>query len=110
MHGIIYKKIMSSRRWRQLRAAKLAANPFCEMHLKQGMQVKATCIHHIKEVESGLSEDECKKLAFSWDNLQSLCKDCHTKVHKERGTWTAKNHQDREKERLQQWATSLLRQ
>lgn len=107
MHGKLYKQLMNSRRWRELRAKKLQANPLCEIHLQQGKWVAASVVHHIVEVESGRTEEQCRALAYDWNNLQSLCRECHKKIHQERGTWTTKNHKEREDERLSQWVSQL---
>ena len=51
-HSTLYQQLINSRKWRQLRAEKLAANPLCERHLKEGKVVAASVVHHIVEVES----------------------------------------------------------
>ncbi len=109
MHGKLYKQLMGSREWRRLRARKLAANPLCERHQAMGKVVAASVVHHIVEVESGASEAECRRLAYSWSNLQSLCRECHKEIHMQRGTWGRGNHHEREQERLGQWASRLRR-
>lgn len=107
MHGKLYKQLMNSREWRRLRAAKLEANPLCERHLKDGKIVAASVVHHVVEVESGHSESECRALAYSWANLQSLCRECHAEIHKASGYHTGKAHQQREQDRLEQWKSQL---
>ena len=61
-HSTLYQQLINSRKWRQLRAEKLAANPLCERHLKEGKVVAASVVHHIVEVESGHNEAECRAL------------------------------------------------
>lgn len=102
-HGRTYQKLIGSRRWRELRAAKLQANPLCEQHLKEGKIVAASVVHHIVEVESGRDDAECERLAFAWSNLQSLCRECHAKIHQDRGFHTKGNHIKRANDRLRQW-------
>ena len=82
-HSTLYQQLINSRKWRQLRAEKLAANPLCERHLKEGKVVAASVVHHIVEVESGHNEAECS----------------HTR----------KAHQDREQQRLEQWKDRLTK-
>lgn len=109
MHGKLYKQLMSSREWRQLRAAKLQANPLCERHLKEGKVVAASVVHHIVEVESGQTEAQCRALAYSWGNLQSLCRECHAEIHKAERSHTREAHRQREQDRLEQWKSQLKR-
>ena len=107
MHGIIYKKLISSKEWRRLRAWKLQQNPLCERHQRQGKVVAACVVHHIIDVETGHNEAECRALCFNPSNLMSLCRECHKEIHMERGTWTAKAHKTREQVRLEQWKQRL---
>lgn len=108
MHGKTYTRLMNSKEWRQLRQAKLAANPLCEEHLRRGMWVAASVVHHVVEVESGRTEAECRALAFSWGNLESLCRECHAAIHRAARSHTAEVHRQRERERLEQWKSRLL--
>lgn len=108
MHGKLYIKLMNSKEWRSLRARKLAANPLCERHLRQGKVVAASVVHHIIEVESGHTEVECRTLAFSWQNLQSLCRECHAEIHKAARSHSLEAHRQRESDRLEQWKSRLL--
>lgn len=102
-HGKLYTQLMNSKEWRTLRAKKLAANPLCELHQQQGKVVAASCIHHIVEVESGTTEGECRRLAYSWSNLQSLCRECHAAIHKDRHSHSRSAHQQRAAEALERW-------
>lgn len=106
-HSDLYTKLINSRRWRELRARKLEANPLCERHLKEGKVVAASVVHHIVEVESGHSEQECMALAYSWANLQSLCRECHAEIHKASRYHSKDAHQQREHDRLEQWKSQL---
>lgn len=60
---------MSSQKWVKLRAEIAKKHPFCEIHEKAGIEVPATCIHHIREVESGQTEAESTELCYNPDNL-----------------------------------------
>lgn len=102
-HSRLYIQLMNSRRWRELRTAKLANNPLCERCKAEGYVSAAQCVHHIVEVESGRTDDECRDLCFRWTNLQSLCYQCHAEIHKRNGKGTKQNHKQREDERLSQW-------
>lgn len=75
------RKIYNTERWRRLRAWKFACNPLCEICLKDDKIVPAEDVHHIV---SFMSTDDIAKrnfLAYDYDNLMSLCKQCHQKVH-----------------------------
>ena len=86
-----------------MRAAKLANNPLCERCKAEGYVSAAQCVHHIVEVESGRTDDECRDLCFRWTNLQSLCYQCHAEIHREAHSHTKAAHRDREQERFIQW-------
>ena len=77
----IYQKLINSYRWQLLRKKKFIANPLCEECRKQGRVVPTEEVHHIIPVESGKDEAEMTKLAYDYNNLQSLCKACHAAAH-----------------------------
>jgi 5-methylcytosine-specific restriction endonuclease McrA len=54
----------SDRRWRKLRAHKLADEPRCERCLTSGRLTPATEVHHRTPISEGGSK-------YDWDNLQS---------------------------------------
>ena len=99
---------MNSKEWRQLRAIKLAQDPYCEECQAHGIYRLASVVHHKIEVESGLTPADCKRLAFDLNNLESVCPQCHREIHKKRKTWGRDNHQQRERERLSQWKARLM--
>lgn len=71
-------RIYSLAWWRKLRMAKLRHDPLCEHCAKQGKIVQASHVDHIVPISEGGAERD-------WDNLQSLCKPCHTaKTNSER--------------------------
>jgi 5-methylcytosine-specific restriction enzyme A len=63
----------STWRWRKLRSAKLDANPRCE----RCHQRPATEVDHVVP----LAEDPTRR--YDWNNLASLCHDCHSEKTKE---------------------------
>ena len=67
-------------RWLHLRELKLHHNPLCEVCMKAGKTVLATLVHHIKPIKDGGS-------MYDWNNLMSLCSECHTNIHKALGTF-----------------------
>lgn len=71
-------------RWCRLRKMFLAQHPLCAdpygAHAERGELMPATEVDHIQPRRDGGSDD--------WDNLQSLCKPCHSrKTATEDGRW-----------------------
>lgn len=62
-------KLYYSPRWKKLSRAKLQANPVCE---NCGKDI-ADEVHHLKPHRGD------PVLFFAWENLQSLCKSCHSR-------------------------------
>jgi 5-methylcytosine-specific restriction protein A len=61
----------NSRAWRdRLQPMKLRADPLCAHCLKAGVVKEANEVHH----RNGNHDDD------SWDNLESLCKSCHSRI------------------------------
>lgn len=79
------RKIYNSERWRKLRAWKFACNPLCELCLQEDRTVPAEDVHHIVSFMS--TDDPVQRivLAYDFDNLMSLCKQCHQRIHNEKG-------------------------
>lgn len=61
-------------RWRKLRKMYLMQNPLCEICKSNGAVRLATLVHHRQRLKDNLD------LRLYWDNLQSLCIDCHAKI------------------------------
>jgi 5-methylcytosine-specific restriction protein A len=61
------------RRWQRLRAYKLRLNPLCETCLVNGIVTAAEEVDHIKPVR------DYPELRLVLDNLQSMCKSCHSR-------------------------------
>ena len=74
-----YQKVYNTPRWKRLRAEKFAANPVCEVCAAKGIARLTEEIHHIVpfEIDNDLS------LAYDYDNLISLCVECHKKMHEQ---------------------------
>ena len=104
MRSELYRRLMNAREWKELRAEVLRAHPLCERCSQAGYVSAASCVHHIQPVETAATPEDARRLAYSRDNLQALCRKCHSEVHSDRQSHTKANHQQREEERLQQWA------
>ena len=61
--------------WAKIRNQKLSSAPLCEMCEHHGVVNTASVVHHINPVEAA------PNLRLRWDNLMSLCRDCHEKIH-----------------------------
>ena len=95
-----YRRLITSKRWRELRAIKIARDPLCEDCLLDDRATLATEVHHIVPVENAHSLAEMERLAFDYANL---CKKCHQKTHEHmhsRGKESAKASSERETKRF----------
>ena len=66
-----YYDFYNSSQWRKLSKRKRYANPLCEHCLAQGRIKQAGMVDHVVEIREEFD------LRFEWDNLQSLCNNCH---------------------------------
>ena len=109
-HSKLYVKLMNSREWRQLRMEKLRANPLCERCLAEyDRAVPARVVHHIKPIEDTNDEMESRRRAFDFDNLQSLCFECHRAIHVAEGYHKAETMRARQQERMEQWKARMAK-
>lgn len=74
------QKIYQDKRWKSTRLSYLQKNPLCELCLFKGIIKSGEDIHHIISPfkYNGATRES---LAFTTDNLLTLCKDCHSKLH-----------------------------
>lgn len=79
---INYRRMINSGRWLRLRKQKLSSNPLCQDCQAEGRYVSATEVHHVRPCESARSVKEMEGLMFEYNNLRSLCHDCHVATHK----------------------------
>lgn len=84
-YNVARRKVYQSQRWRTLRLLKLSECPLCERCSKVGDVVPAIDVHHVVSFMS--TDDPVKRvaLAYDYDNLMSLCKECHQYIHNSRG-------------------------
>lgn len=64
-------------KWNHLRKRYIAKHPWCEECLKEGRYVKVEHVHHRIPLSEGGTND--------WNNLESVCRSCHSKIHARRG-------------------------
>ena len=79
------RAVYQTRRWRNLRQIKLIDAPLCEMCEKRGITRPAVDVHHITSFVGASSEEQRLFLAYDYDNLMSLCKECHQRIHNHHG-------------------------
>jgi len=75
------QRFYQSRRWKRLRLRKLKDNPICEVHALRGIVRQTEEIHHKIPIDINHPDED---LIFDYDNLISLCIECHKEVHNSR--------------------------
>lgn len=75
------QKIYQSARWKALRKAKLMDQPLCELCLSKDKITPAIDVHH---KDSFLNYEGLKRIekAYDYANLLSVCKECHSYLHR----------------------------
>lgn len=73
------RKHYNTTEWRKLRETYIKQHPICEECLAKGKITPAEDIHH---KISPFKDGECNKTLFlDYNNLQALCKQCHSAKH-----------------------------
>lgn len=72
-------RFYASKKWKKERELYRKANPFCERCLARGIYKPTEIVHHKEYLDNIKVQDE--SLALSFDNLESLCFDCHNREH-----------------------------
>lgn len=80
-HSNKWQKFYGSRAWHNLRESKLLEQPLCERCLEHDIVRPATDVHHVCVFGSCPTEEEMWKWFLNYDNLMSLCKNCHNEIH-----------------------------
>lgn len=65
------------RAWKRIRDSYVKTHPLCELCFEKGVLVEVEEVHHKIPLSEGGTH--------SRDNLISLCKSCHARIHAERG-------------------------
>ena len=74
-------KYYGQRKWWSLRKTKLINDPLCEWCLKDKRTEPAVQIHHNTSPFSVPEGDLRSNLFWDYDNLISLCEQCHSTFH-----------------------------
>lgn len=93
--------------WKNLRNTYISQFPLCQCCLLFNRVTPAEHVHHKRFWSTGETEEEQWKLFLDWNNLQSLCADCHVKIHNKArqygltfcDTLTEREYYDKEYER-----------
>jgi 5-methylcytosine-specific restriction enzyme A len=80
----IHKEVYNTTRWTELRLEYLRNNPLCEPCLERDIIKSAIDVHHKIPISTGTNMIERQTLGFDPNNLMSVCKDCHKKIHNEK--------------------------
>ncbi|MDL2305360.1 HNH endonuclease [Bacteroides sp. OttesenSCG-928-D19] len=75
------RKIYNSERWRKLSNLKFIDNPLCENCQDKGVAKPSEDIHHIISFMTTDDSMQRIQLAYDYNNLMSLCKECHQEIH-----------------------------
>lgn len=74
-------KIYNSQRWRDLRAWKMLNDPICEICEESGKIAPADDVHHMISFMGVDDPARRNNLAYDYENLQSVCDECHQRIH-----------------------------
>ena len=74
-------KYYNSKWWKRLRHSYITNHPLCEECAKEGRSTPAEEVHHVIPFLTGNTDEERWDLLLDPDNLESLCLDCHQKIH-----------------------------
>ena len=111
--------IYNSREWKELRLAKLRAQPLCEKCKADGIAAgvpggwirAAHCVHHIVPIETATTKEEMRRLALDCglNGLMSLCDECHHKIHMEMKSFTRQVVKERADARQARWVDGITK-
>ena len=79
----MYQGIYQDKRWKKLRLEKMRVNPLCERCANMDRITPAEEVHHKIPFDIGMTQEQRERLAFDWDNLMSVCNECHDFLHLE---------------------------
>lgn len=73
----------NSKYWKELRNRYIRQHPLCKMCAMEGRSVPAEHVHHVVPFMQGKTKKERWSLLLNYNNLMSLCRECHQKIHRE---------------------------
>ena len=103
-----YIKLINTAHWKRLRLKKLHAQPLCECCKGKDKITPATEVHHITPVESVTTIEQMEILMFDYNNLMSLCSNCHHAIHAGMFTHTKENVKKANERRTRKFIDNYL--
>jgi len=77
-------KLYNNSQWIKLSKLYRQQNPLCEECLKNDIVTPASSVHHKQSPFDGnISEVEQYRRLLNWNNLESVCHQCHQKIHEQ---------------------------
>lgn len=76
-----YSKLYNSQHWKNLRNWYWRHHPLCEDCMLAGRTTPGEEVHHLVPISTGKTLEEKYALLLDEDNLRTLCKECHLKIH-----------------------------
>lgn len=111
-HSPTYRRLISNcKTWQSTRRLQLCRQPWCEecLHTDPPRRRWATIVHHRREVESAKSEAEARLLAYASWNLESVCAECHARIHNGRGYHTKAQLAERQQQKTQRFLDRFIK-
>jgi len=105
---INYIKLINTTRWRRLRIKKMREQPLCECCQSNDKITPASEIHHVTPVESVTTISQMETLMFDYNNLMSVCHECHKNIHTEMFSHSKVNVQKANDRRTQRFIDNYL--
>lgn len=106
--GDTYRGLIQSQRWVKLRARKIAADPLCEDCLLKDITRIAEEVHHVRPIESAPDEATMEILCFDYNNLRSLCRQCHKAAHIALKSYTKEESKKRSQDKTSSFMGKFL--
>lgn len=75
------RKFYNTTAWVNCRTSYLVENPMCEKCKENNILTLATEIHHKQYLSTVHTLQEKFIIGLDYNNLKSLCKDCHHEIH-----------------------------
>ena len=75
------KAFYGSRAWQDARNAYIRAHPLCERCMEHGRVTPGQIVHHKVHLSPENINDPT--IALGFDNLETVCRDCHASEHPE---------------------------